>query len=293
MPPRVLIVSGADNNFFPLLKGLILSLHSHEEVKKLSLAFLDLGLLEEQVKWLKAYTDMVVVPQWDVSVPDKFEGSRHYMGFTARMFLRKYFPGFDVYMWIDADAWLQDSSGLNLYIEGANRDYIAATPHVDRSYFLSTEKVDFRYRLFKKIYGVHLANVLLQRPYLNAGIFAVREDAPHWDIFAAVLQTAVTSLGHVRRANQVAFNAAIYLHNLPVQLLPAICNWQCSLALPIWDEKRKLFCEPFLPFQPIYFMHLTGITKGEKYFQIKNRKTSQVKTITGETMMTDLRYSSS
>ena len=250
-PLRVLIVSGANDNFFPLLKCLILSLQTHKEEGKFSFAILDFGLSEEQVKWLKAYTDMIVVPRWDVSVPDKLKGLRRYMGFTAKMFLRKYFPGFDVYIWIDADVWVQEWTGLDLYIEGASRSYVAATPHVDRSYFLSTEKFLIRHGIFKRIFGETLANTLLQYSYINAGIFAVRADAPHWDTFATVLETAVKRLGHVRGANQAALNAAIYLHNLPVQLLPAICNWQCSLALPIWDENRKLFCEPFLPYQPI------------------------------------------
>ena len=44
-------------------------------------------------------------------------------------------------------------------------------------------------------------------------------------------------------AEQVALNAAIYLHALPTHRLPSIYNWLACLALPSWDLSTELFVD--------------------------------------------------
>ena len=41
-----------------------------------------------------------------------------------------YFPDYKVYIWLDADLWLNDYESFKLYEQGALQDCIAITPNL-------------------------------------------------------------------------------------------------------------------------------------------------------------------
>ena len=264
---RVLIVSGADARFFPLLEGLVLSMRAQEASKAVSLAFFDLGLTDAQRDWLGRFSDRIVTPGWDLPVPERDDLPEAAKSVTARIFLPTYFPGFDVYLWLDADTWLQSWLGIEYYVAGALATGAAATPQVDRSYIQGAGVLRWRFTGFSKCYGQQAAIDLMQYPHINAGAFAIRADAPHWSRLAAAYLEAMERSGEVLCSDQMAFNHAVYKGGLAVQLLPATCNWQCHLRLPLWNEETATFCEPFLPYPTISVLHLTADAK-DKSFEI-------------------------
>ena len=80
---------------------------------------------------------------WNVDVPKyKILGRNHLKTQVARAFLPEYFSEYDVYIWLDADMWLNDLETFKLYEEGAIQNCIAITPQSDRSYF-NNAKVDW------------------------------------------------------------------------------------------------------------------------------------------------------
>jgi hypothetical protein len=281
MPPRTVIVTAADEKFFSLLQGLLLSIRDKRTADGFSIGVLDVGLTAEQLAWLGDFADLVVVPEWDLQVPDEVRSQRPEMSLTARPFLPKYFPGFDVYLWIDADVWVQEWSGLDLYIAGANANALAATAEVHRAYRPGGVVTKWRYDAFKAAYGVKVAQALVLASHINAGVFALKRDAPHWEVWADCLRQAIENSGTARKSNQMSLNYAVHVRRLPVQLLPATCNWTCNLALPMWDEKKHRYCEPFLPYEPIALMHLTANTKDKEF---------KIGTTSGKVRKTSLRY---
>jgi hypothetical protein len=66
----------------------------------------------------------------------------------------------------------------------------------------------------------------------------------------------------VPHAEQAALNAAAWAEWQAggIALLPATCNWICSLAPPMWDRDRCQLVEPHLPHAPIGLVHLAGLT---------------------------------
>ena len=52
---------------------------------------------------------------------------------TARPFLPRYFPDHDVYLWIDADCWVQQWDAIALFLRGAQRRPIAVAPEIHRA----------------------------------------------------------------------------------------------------------------------------------------------------------------
>src|SRR5579883_426395 len=127
------IVTGADWNFYGLLTELLDSIH--DAVKPLlPIAVFDFGLEEKQRGALEArgYTVKTAEAHFDGCEHKTWAGNVRAL--TVRPFIPQYFPGYDVYLWIDGDAWVQDASAIDLYVSVAREGKLAITPHIGRSY---------------------------------------------------------------------------------------------------------------------------------------------------------------
>ncbi|MEQ8355628.1 MAG: hypothetical protein RH942_08825 [Kiloniellaceae bacterium] len=261
--PSTIIITAADGGYFELLRGLMHSLEVQSGGRDIPLGVFDLGLTQEQRGWLAKRASVIIEPGWDLEVPEHVRAERpHARGLTVRPFLPRHFPGYDIYLWIDADVWLQDWRGVELYGLGAQRGCLTATPHSDRAYRVRSDVLSYRRHQLQIGYGKDLADRLFLQHHLNAGIFAAPSDSSVWDDWAVAYQEGIAASGGVMMSDQVALNVACFRHRQKLQMLPALCNWQCHLALPFWDPDAGRFCEPFLPHQPISMLHLTHETKG-------------------------------
>jgi hypothetical protein len=266
-----------------LLRDLVASIREKEAGQDIAIGCLDIGLAEEQLEWLRKHVYKIVRPNWDLNVPDYIRKNTILLSQAARPFIREYFPGYDIYLWIDADVWLQQWYCLEYYLHAANIADAGVTPHIDRSYLLPPQKVfRWRYGRLKQNYGEQAATFCIYRPYINAGIVAARDNSKIWQFWAEAIQLGINQ-GHMV-CDQAALNYAVHMKKLEAELLPAVCNWQCHLALPKWDARTETFCEPFVPHLPIGFMHLTGTTKNNNY---------TILTLEGKMRRTSLRYKGS
>ena len=57
---------------------------------------------------------------------------------------------------------------------------------------------------------------------------------------------------------QTALNYVIFAEHLPVNFLPAYCNWMPGDAAPAFDGAGGMFVEPYAPHEVIGVMHLAG-----------------------------------
>lgn len=261
-----LIVTSANARFFRLLAGLMLSIEQHQGERKAEVAFLDIGLTPAQRDWLAPRIVQSMEPGWDLELPAALRREQpHLRALTARPFLPRYFPGYDAYLWIDADVWLQDWRGVELYSLGAQAADIAATPHTDRAYTFNRALPRFTYQQFVDGYGKAVADALSPRQHLNAGIFAARADSPLWARWAEAYRQAITASGGGMISDQTSLNYACHHAGLRMQLLPALYNWQSHLAVPLWNPRLGKFCEPHLPHAPLSMLHLTHKTKDQVY----------------------------
>lgn len=258
-PMRTLIVTAGDEGFMPLLRGLVESLQQWEPRPFTDLACLDVGLGPESREWVSRYAAHVVSPGWDLPVdPALREAKPHVRALTARPFLPKYFPGYDIYLWIDADAWVQSPFALEWCLAAAAKGALAAAPEVDRAYRHSKNVVEWRRSRMQRYFGDEAAGKLGLELYLNSGVFALRADAPHWEPWARHFSDGLKATNGTLLTDQTALNHMLWTEKLPVHPLPALCNWLCHLAVPGFDARRQKFYEPFAPSQPIGILHLAG-----------------------------------
>ena len=261
-----ILITASDAGFFDLLRGLLRSIETHRGEQEVSIGVLDLGLSRDQRVWLEERVTHIVEPGWDLEVPqEQREANPLARGLTARPFLPRYFPGYETYMWIDADVWLQDWRGVELYLTGVRRGCFTIATHSDRAYRYHPAYGEYFYRDFAAGYGEKFARAVTPHPQLNAGIFAARPDAPIWERWAETYQEGISRSGGTMLNDQCALNVAFYRQPPRTELLSALYNWQCHLMLPYWDPNRGKFCEPYLPNDTISMLHLTDITKNEVF----------------------------
>ncbi len=129
------IISLADSKYFELLNELIDSILSFEESKSVSICILDAGLHLDQIKILEKKVYKIVKAKWDIEVPEyKIKGREWLKSQVSRAFLPEYFPGFKKYLWIDADAWVNDWSAVELYFKGSDNKTLSISSSADRAY---------------------------------------------------------------------------------------------------------------------------------------------------------------
>jgi lipopolysaccharide biosynthesis glycosyltransferase len=267
-----IIITAADTKFFELVQGTILSIRDKSQGKQVAIGFLDLGCTAEEIKWLQEYVDIIKQPCWDFDFPSREQSPEYLKGLLARPFLRQYFPGFDVYLWIDADAWVQDWFAIELFIQGANRKGLAISPELDRSscwlYGRQITWGQFKAEHYENFFGNSVAEKLRTYPILNAGVFALHRNAPHWQIWEELLRQGLQNCANFL-TDQFALNFAIYEHDLFTQteLLPTWYNWLFQESIPTLDCNNFYLVEPYLPHTPIGILHLAGSFK--EYEQLR------------------------
>jgi hypothetical protein len=283
----LLIASGADRNYFPLLRDTVLSIRANRQ--DAAIGILDLGLDRQHRDWLSARVDHIVHRDWDLDFPHRRQMPETFKAQVARPFLPRHFPGYEMYIWIDADAWVQDGRVVDLYVSAAGREKLAITPEIDRAYKRHYKRPKpfgwtLAWKNYREAFGWRAADRLGRNPMVNCGVFALHRDAPHWEAWARLL-SQVLQRTQFFFAEQVALNYGIFAEHLPVNFLPAYCNWMPGDAPPAFDAERGLFVEPYAPHEVIGVMHLAGREQKTHVFRLHR--------LGGGTVETSLRYTES
>jgi lipopolysaccharide biosynthesis glycosyltransferase len=258
---KITIVSAADDSYFPLLKGLVSSIQDRRPDDRIAISVLDTGLLPQQIEELRSLGVVIAHATWDFEFPPGQTMPRSFQAMTARCFLPQYFPDADLYIWLDADVWLQDWRAIDLLIAAAVDGSMAIVPEIHVAYpctyRLGVVHNFEGYDLYAKSFGAELGRALAERPLFNSGVFALRKDAAAWQTWAKWMDRAMKNQVH-KLTEQNALNAAIYKDRLQVHPLPAWCNWVCLQGQPKYELRHGRFVEPTLPHEPISILHVNG-----------------------------------
>ena len=260
---RAIAITGGDAAYFDLMRDCIESLQATGQGRALALGVLDCGLTEEQRDWCRERGATLVVPQWDFDFPGRESLKDGYKALTARPFLPRYFPGFDLYLWIDGDCWVQQGDAVALFLAAARTGALAVAPEIHRSMrhyrHAWKEFSSINGAAFEACFDRETADRLIRYPLINAGIFALAADAPHWQGWAKLLGEALQRSTNM--TDQVALNVLVYDRGFSCEPLPSRCNWPVHHATPAWDAGRGLFVEPAMPYEALGILHLTIYTK--------------------------------
>jgi len=288
--PRLLdliIVSAADSGYFALLRDNVMSVRALD--RTVPLGVLDLGLNDEERAWLGRQGVELVHPGWDLEFPGAQRMPETFKAQVARPFLPRHFPGYEMYLWLDADAWLQDWRAIEMYRAAAGSDKLAIALELDRAYKRHYKRpklfgFTLAWKLYREAFGLRAADRLGRNPIANCGVFALHRAAPHWEAWARLL-AQVLQRTRFFFAEQIALNYAIFAEGLPANFLPAYCNWAVGDAAPAFDPARGLFVEPYAPHEVIGVLHLAGPEQKTGRFRLQR--------LGGGIVETSLRYGES
>ena len=262
--PRVLIVSASDSRFFGFLSDMLDSIAGVLARPEVDLACFDLGLRAADRAVLERRGAIVRPPGGHLG-QDPAQHGPALCSFLARPFLREYFPGYDVYVWIDSDIWMQREGVLDDYVAAAQANGLAVAHESERAYRFQPELFGWTAKHFLLGYGPLTGAWLLSRRHVNAGLFALAADAPQWDDWARRYDAAIRRTGKLVPHDQFALNHAIHAAAGRPALLDPACNWICERGPPMWNDREQAFCRPYPPFDRIDALHLAGPGKRTAY----------------------------
>ena len=269
---KTIIISAADDLYAPVANDLFLSIARHDYRQPLALGLLDVGFNPTNRQHFNALGVQVVAAGSDIDYParSQWEAQRPSIRtLTARPFLPRYFPGYDIYIWLDADVWVQTPAAIDAMIAAvADIPAIAIVPELDRCYptFFQNAEIWQKFSSwYEASYAPSIVADMLLKPMLNAGVFALRRDSPVWaawgDIYRDALQRVTAFNDRSFMADQLGLNILCYLKGLPHVLLPASFNWLTAYAIPKLDRATGLYVETQPPHQPLSQIHLTRPNK--------------------------------
>ena len=293
------IVSLADSNYFELINELVDSIKSFEQSKDTAICIMDAGLKTDQIEILKKKVDSIKEAKWDIEVSsNKVKNKEWLKSQVSRAFLPKYFPGYEKYLWIDADAWVNSWEAIELYFKGCENNKLSISTSADRAYgrvlraewfFGSFARIKSQNYKHAKSSGFSekIARQVALKPHLNIGVFALEANASHWKVWQKNLKIALKA-GKIWGSEQIAMNITIYCDELPVEILPAYCNWTHIDGMK-YDKNQDTLVEPYLPNHKIGIVHFAGKNND----QIRNDKNfvSKIETIDGDIIDKKLRFS--
>ena len=159
-----LIAMSSDEKYFPLAKGLILSLlDAHALDARMGIAFVDIGCSPASRAWLLEKGVQVIQP--DERVMGELAQPRYgyHRSQTCRPFLPELFPGVRTYVWLDCDCWVQARDAINVLRSAAvsNAGKIALCAEIHYSYSRLNDNVAARraelYSYYVPTYGPGVA----------------------------------------------------------------------------------------------------------------------------------------
>ncbi|WP_158928571.1 hypothetical protein [Acidisphaera sp. S103] len=146
-------------------------------------------------------------------------------------------------MWIDCDIRFLLPTGLATYLRCLADPHasVAIAQETEGAYCVNADpKLAYNYhngrvtRLLE-VYNPALVEQCRYYTPFNSGVFAARRDSPIWGQFRHNLHLSLAAR-YDRMREQDALNIAILEPGRAIRM-PSVCNWLCSLALPVrWAD---------------------------------------------------------
>jgi hypothetical protein len=275
-----LIVCACDQLYFPMVKGLVLSLLDPGPLPEgLGVSFVDVGCDGSAIEWLVSRGVRVRGLDAEIMGDLASPALGYQRAQTCRAFLPKLFPEAKTLIWIDSDTWVQDRTVFARMraVVQQHRKYLVIAPECHYSYTYVHEQPAARrvemFSYYEPLFGVEIASRLSELPTLNSGFFALASDNDIWDAWAAEIkriflreyERSSTLVRHM--ADQIALNAVARRANRVI-LLDPLYNYICLWTPPVRDE-YGIVRVALPPHMPLGVVHLAGGWKnhGEIYLR--------------------------
>lgn len=257
--PRPVIVTACDSNYFHLLEDLLDSLDALGLGSDVERGVVDVGLSEPERSRLIS-RGVSVASAKCIDLPTGLHVRPIDIAVLARPRYREIFPNGDPILHIDADAWVQSLSAIELYFKASANGSLAVTPQIDKSYLHGEGHIRWRLSRYEEYFGPQKAAQLIQQSSYNMGVFCLRRHSEIWDQYRLAFEQCLARGKHGLVSDQAVINGLIMEGSVTATPLPSYCNWMTQLATPAIDPTEDQLISPTYPHEPLGIIHLAGGT---------------------------------
>ena len=264
MQGRTIIVTGCDEQHHDLASDLIASLRALPE-QAFAVGFVQLGVAPLPEAIAGGVDHLVQVDDSAWRARPRAGNPISFLGIKPD--LPRLFPGFDIYVWLDGDTWVQTGAGIAAAAYAAQAADIAIHPECDLNYFTQPVPNERTVAIYRSLFPEDMER-LIRFPMVNSGVFGGRAGSPLWERWgrvAAELRARADADPGLHISDQIPLHWLIFTGQLNVGLLPAIHNWQLYAALPQVDVARCRLTASTPPHEEISILHLSGVTKDQTF----------------------------
>ena len=187
------------------------------------------------------------------------QGQAGHLAHVLKPFANLLFPGFERYLWMDADMWAQGRGFFDALVQGTQTTGMAVPVERDGCYSPTPwQERQWLIRRLTRVYGLRVMLGSCHRPMINTGMFMLEAGAGHWQAWQRETRRVVAATGRAIASDQVALFALMYHDGLPVHTVDAVHNWICSRAVPAWHPARQIFVTPDDTGREITVLHNTS-----------------------------------
>ncbi len=262
---RTIVVTGCDANHDVLTSELLMSLR-RTSARAFTIGFLRVGDAPAPQS-LTSQADIVVhVPLGDLTVGPDEGFQMACSGIKPR--LPDIFPGYDIYIWLDGDTWVQNGVGLAQIAMCAPKADVCIHPQLDPNYFLCQYPDNYTLIVYEKLFGAQERERLARFPMINGGVFGATATSPLWKKWQLALEEVrARQIQEKSRffSDQIPLHRLIYSGHLTICPLRAVNNWLVLHGVPRLDKSTGRLTAPSFPYEEINIVHLVGNSKWLKY----------------------------
>ena len=272
------VVFALDETFVALGKGLVLSLRALGlPDESCDLCLIDIGCGPVTREWMTQHGCRVVAfDQAPIGMAPPAGGANYMKALVCRPFIPQILPEYACFLYLDADAWVQNRDSVELALSAARSspDRVVLAPFLDYSYSFNYAHPDeenylrflgYFYEWYEVSYGIEVAEQMKGRVLFSAGVFAMSAECPLWKGYAEEVG-AVFARDYSEKpfafhvAEQTALNRLIYTTGAFIPL-EAIHNYNCHVGAVERDEKSGEVVVKYPPRRPLGIVHLSYSSK--------------------------------
>jgi len=261
MKNDIIIITGCDAAHFNLCTDMVQSFRDNYD-RRYDLGFINFS--SDNVPFsIRNQIDRVIELGGPAASFDKRLGYHAaYTGAKAR--LPGLFPGYELYIWVDADCWFCNAESLGRIVNLAAQAQICIHPEYDIHYRFHPTPSARTLAIYRANEGPDLERMPVNMPMLNSGVVGMSRASPIWKAWAAELDAlrARHEAGQsVYFSDQIALHKLVFQRQIRYAPMRAIDNWVAPLCLPVVRREQCVLTVPTPPFERIGVLHLAARTK--------------------------------
>lgn len=272
------IVTGSDKKYYPFLKNLVNSLINSNSLDICDLCILDVEDNSQYLEELNSKITKKKKANFNLNILFK-DRQDWFKLLTERPFMKDYFPGYDKYIWMDADTEVLSNDGIKNIIDACDDKDLAIAPEINESYVFKSSKFGIKkifksyykisgwsFKNYRKYFSDRIGEDLFFKPLFNNGIFCLKSTSKIWDLwkteYQGALNKAKTSYGI--KTDQLSLNKIIYENFEKISILDSTNNWLVSRSEKIKRINNDFFT-PSFPNRKINILHYTQLNFDDNF----------------------------